>query len=67
LIVSIDRMTLPCWSCSRPEAEDCRFWLGSASDDDVERQLSPSGFPPICCRVRVVVVMPKPDTGAAPR
>jgi hypothetical protein len=66
----IDRMSLPCWTCPRPEAADVRRWLGSASDDDVEQQLSPSGrWPLICCHVRLVGVIPhtEPDRAAPGR
>jgi len=58
----IDRMKLPCWTCTGPEAMDVRAWLGQCSGDDVEQQCSPSGLPLCCCRVRVVGVVPVSDT-----
>jgi len=57
----IDRMQLPCWTCERWEAVDARAWLGSCSNEDIEKQLSPSGWPMCCCRVRIVGVVPASD------
>jgi hypothetical protein len=51
-------MAFECWHCPHPQAVEVRAWLGSAADIDVETQLSPNGLPLICCRVRVVGVMP---------
>ena len=62
----LDRMSLPCWHCDKPQAADARAWLGAASDDDVEKQVSPSGIPLVCCRVRIVAVVPG-DTARAVR
>jgi hypothetical protein len=61
----IDRMSLPCWSCRRPEADDARRWLGSASEDDIVHHRSPMGWPPGCCHVRVVGVLPRTDASDA--
>jgi hypothetical protein len=63
--VPIDRMQLPCWTCTRPEAAEVRYWLGSCSDEDIETQRSPSGWPLGCCHVRVVGVVPGSDTTRA--
>jgi len=62
----VDRMQLPCWACTHPQATDARAWLGAASDADVENQSSPSGLPMVCCRIRLVAVMPG-DTARAVR
>ena len=46
----------------RPQAEEARHWLASCDPVDFEQQLSPSGNPLMCCRVRVVGVVPASDT-----
>ena len=61
-----DRLQLPCWECTKPQASDARVWLANCSDEDFENQRSPSGLPLCCCRVRVVGVVPG-DTARAVR
>jgi hypothetical protein len=65
----LDRMAFPCWTCQNPQADDARRWLGSASDADIEQQLSPGGRPLTCCRVRLVGMIPQtePDRAAPGR
>jgi hypothetical protein len=58
-----DPAQLPCWKCERPEAEDVRFWLGAC--DSIEKNLSPLGWPPGCCHVRCIAVVPKAEAEAA--
>jgi len=45
---------IPCSSCTAPQAADVRAWAASCSAEDVERQLSPAGWPPGCCHVQPV-------------
>jgi len=59
------RKDLPCWTCTHPQAVEARAWLGAASDADVENQSSPSGVPLVCCRVRIVGVVPGEPSRAA--
>jgi hypothetical protein len=56
----------PTWACTCPEAQDVRFWLGACSDEDTEKQLSPQRWPPGCCHVRVVAVVPVADAAHSP-
>jgi hypothetical protein len=44
-LMSIDRHQFPCWTCTRPEAVDVRHFLGSCSEEDLERHLSLLGHP----------------------
>jgi len=64
--MAFDRMQLPCWTCDRPQAADARAWLGACSDEDAEKQCSPSGWPPFCCHVQLVGVV-SGDTARAAR
>jgi hypothetical protein len=57
-MTTIDRSRFPCWSCTRPEAIDAKHWLGSASEADFEKFLTPAGQPINCCRVQFVGVAP---------
>ena len=65
LRVELRRQELPCWSCKHELAVEARAWLGAASDHDIEQQSSPSGTPLVCCRVRLVAVVPGESTHAA--
>jgi hypothetical protein len=62
--MAIDRMQFACWKCERPQAEEARHWLAGCDDSDLETKLSPGGNPLMCCRVRVVGVVPA-DTARA--
>jgi len=64
LAMPIDRARL-CWTYDRCKAVDARAWLGACSNEDIEKQLSPSGWPMCHCRVRVVGVVPQTDTTRA--
>jgi len=61
----IDRMQLPCWTCDQPQAADVRAWLAGVSDEDIETQRSPSGWPLLCCHVKVVGTVPASNTTRA--
>jgi hypothetical protein len=60
-----DRLWLPCWSCTKPQAADCRVWSANASDEDFARQQSPGGLPLVCCRIHFAGTMPMPDAAPA--
>jgi hypothetical protein len=62
----MDRRELPCWHCPQPQGADVRHFLSSATQEDLERQSSPSGFPIICCHVRMAGVVPAGETVKAP-
>jgi hypothetical protein len=60
--------SLPCMTCSHPQAADVRHLCAQVTEL-AELQLTPSGLPIGCCRVRVVGAMGVPDMppAAAPR
>jgi hypothetical protein len=58
----IDRTAFPCWQC--PEGADARFWLGNNAPEDIPAGLSPHGWPPGCCHVRIVAQTARPDVAA---
>jgi len=60
--------SLPCTTCSHPQAADVRHLCAQVTEL-AELQLTPSGLPIGCCRVRVVGAMGVPDMppAAAPR
>jgi hypothetical protein len=50
----LNKMDVICWRCTRPEADDVRHWLRNCSGDyAAQRDVSPSGLPLGCCRLRV--------------
>jgi hypothetical protein len=55
----IDRTRFPCWTCTQPAASEARHWLANCDDSDLELRLSPWGSPLMCCRIRLVGVVPK--------
>jgi hypothetical protein len=55
--------TLPCATCKQPQAADVLHLCGSATQLS-ELQLTPSGLPIGCCRVRAVGAMGIPDIPA---
>jgi DNA-directed RNA polymerase subunit N (RpoN/RPB10) len=65
--VSIDRQRFACWSCKEAQAEDVRFFLRSATDEDIARYLSPMGNIVGCCRrVKLAGVVPAAVNAPAP-
>jgi hypothetical protein len=57
--------TLPCTTCEHPQAADVRHLCGQATEL-AELQLSPSGLPVGCCRIRAVGAMSIPDIAPTP-
>jgi hypothetical protein len=55
---TIDRQSFPCWACKDPAAIDAKHWLGSCSEEDLARQMTPSGNIMGCCRVQLAGVVP---------
>jgi len=58
----IAREAFPCWKCAQPGADEARHWLAGCDDSDLESKLSPGGNPIMCCKVRVIGVVPASDT-----
>jgi hypothetical protein len=59
--------SLPCTTCQHPQAADVRHLCGQVTEL-AELQLTPSGLPIACCKVRAVGAMGIPDMPpAAPR
>ena len=47
---------LPCLTC--PRGDDVRFALGTGALDDNNNRSPNSGLPIMCCRIRIVGVVP---------
>jgi hypothetical protein len=57
------QQNLPCLSCQAPESLDVKFAIGQ----DMFRNganLSPSGLPLQCCKIRIVVDIPSKSSAA---
>ena len=59
-MVAIPNSKLPCLTtCTHPQADEVRWAIGvGALLDDDDNNRTPSGLPIMCCRVRVLGMVP---------